>query len=67
MPPGPWTCVCLACRSLALPPGAVLACLCCSVCLLQGPLTLSLTRAGLGLSCHQGRKLPSLFLKLKKW
>ena len=31
MPPGPWTCVCLACRSPARPPGAVLACLCCSV------------------------------------
>lgn len=35
---------------------AVLACLFCSVYLLQSPLTLSLTRAGLGLSCHSGKE-----------
>lgn len=53
--------LCVSCLTLPItPPGAVLACLSCSASLLQGPLTLSLTRAGLGLSCRQGRKLPSL-------
>lgn len=37
-------------------PGAVLACLSCSVCLLQSPLTLSLTQAGLASPATQERK-----------
>lgn len=50
---------CLMLPSTSLP-GAVLACLFCSVCLLQSPLTLSLTQAGLGSPATQGRKLRSL-------
>lgn len=43
---GLWTCVYLPDAPPHLHLGAVLACLSCSVCLLQSPLTLSLTRAG---------------------
>lgn len=50
--------MCVFCLMLPVTflPGAVLACLYCSVCLLQSPLTLSLTQAGLGLSCHSGKE-----------
>lgn len=41
-------------------PGCRLACLSCSVCLLQSPLTLSLTQAGLASPATQQRKLTRL-------
>lgn len=50
--------MCVPCLMLPVTslPGAVLACLSCSVCLLQSPLTLSLTQAGLASPATQERK-----------
>lgn len=50
--------MCVPCLTLPVTslPGAVLACLSCSVCLLQSPLTLSLTQAGLASPATRERK-----------